>query len=143
LPEYLARAVALRPQQNEGKNLSFIPEQGAPLAMMVARYDRKLAAQVIQPDLENLGRLSLSFGGADLKTNPVLCAVTLTDPRKAVELIEALPESPSTAINGFAPTKNDIVIEAARMLSLHGADRWRHVYERYVHLWTPDQTELR
>ena len=40
LPEYLARAVALRPPQNEGKDLSWIPEQAAPLAMMVARYDR-------------------------------------------------------------------------------------------------------
>ena len=66
----------------------------------------------------------------------------MIDPRKAVELIEALPESPSTAINGFAPTKNDILIEAARLLSLHGDDRWRHVYEHYLLLWTPDQ-ELR
>ena len=69
LPEYLARAVALRPPQSEGKELSFIPEQAAPLAMMVARYDRELAAHVIEPDLENLGRVSLSYGGADLKTN--------------------------------------------------------------------------
>jgi hypothetical protein len=142
LPEYLARAIALRPPQNEGKGLSLIPEQTAPLAMMVARCDRDLAARVIEPDLENLGRVSLSFAGTDLKTTRTLCAMTLIDPHKAVELIEAFPESPSTAINGFAPTKNDIVIEAARLLSLQGDDRWRHVYERYLLLWTPDQ-ELR
>ncbi len=142
LPEFLARAVALRPPQRDGKDLSLIPEQCAPLAMMVARYDRELAAQIIAPDLENLGTLSVSYSGTDLKTTPVLCALALIDPRRAVELIEALPESPSTAINGFAPTKNDILIEAARLLSLHDSNRWRHVYERYLLLWTPDQ-ELR
>ena len=93
LPEYLSRAVALRRPENEGKDPSWIPEQCAPLAMMVARYDRELAAQVIQPDLENLGRVSLSYGGADHKTTRTLCALILIDPRKAVELIEALPEA--------------------------------------------------
>ena len=143
LPEYLARAVALRPPQSDGKDLSFIPEQcctagddGGSLRPRSRRPDHRSPTSKTWEGSRCLTEEPIS------RPIAVLCAETLIDPRKAVELIEALPESPSTAINGFAPTKNDIVIEAARLLSLHGADRWRHVYEHYLLLWTPDQ-ELR
>jgi Carboxypeptidase regulatory-like domain len=139
LPEFLARAIALRPVQGGWSEGSFIPEQNAQLAMMMARYDRKLAAQVIQPDLDRLGSLSLSAHGVDLRTRVTLCALALINPLKAVELIESLPESPTLGLRGFIPGKVDIIVDAAKLLSLHGDDRWRHVYEGYLHLWTPDQ----
>lgn len=139
LPGFLARALALRPPQTERSEESWIPEHVAPLAMMVARYDRHLAAHILQPSLDDLGKLSLSYGGVDLRTSKILCAEILINPRRAVEMIEALPDSPSTVLNGFAPGKNDLVIDAAKLLSLHGEDRWRHVYEHDLLLWTPDQ----
>ena len=117
---------------------SFIPEH-AELAIMVARYDRVLAARVLQASLDDLGKLSLSHDGVDEKTHRVLCAEILVDPRRAVERIEALPDSSTATLNGFAPGKNDTVMNAAKLLSLHGEDRWRHIYDHYLLLWTPDQ----
>jgi 5-hydroxyisourate hydrolase-like protein (transthyretin family) len=139
LPEFLARALVLRPSRKERPGESWIPEHAAPLAMMVARYDRELAARVLEPSLEELGQLRLSYGGADQKTGRILCAEILIEPRAAVERIEALPDSFKTSLNGFAPGKNEIVMDAARLLSLHGEERWRHVYQEYLLLWTPDQ----
>ncbi len=140
LPAFLSRALALRPSRTEQPEAAFIPEH-AELAIMIARYDRDLAAHILQPSLDDLGKLSLSYGGVDEKTPRILCAELLIDPRRAVERIEALPDSPSTTLNGFAPGKNDTVMNAARLLSLHGDDRWRHVYEHYLLLWTPDQQD--
>jgi hypothetical protein len=142
LPEFLARAIALRPAPGEWSEGSWVPEQNAQLAMMVARYDRKLAAQVIQPDLDRLGTLSLSVRGVDLRTHATLCALALIEPLKAADLIESLPDSPTLGLRGSVPGKNDIIVEAAKLLSLHGDDRWRYVYKRFLHLWTPDQEVL-
>ena len=130
--------LALRPSQTEQPGESLIPEH-AELPIIIARYDRDLAARVLQTDLDDLGKLSLSHSGVDEKTPRILCAELLIDPRRAVERIEALPDSSSTALNGFAPGKNDLVVNAARLLSLHGEDRLRHIYKDYLLLWTPDQ----
>jgi hypothetical protein len=138
LAEFLARALALRPPQGGLSERTFLPEQPAMLAIMVARYDRRLAAQVIQPDLENLGKPLLSYGGVDLRTRRTLCAEVVIDPHKAIDQIESLPDRPNT-LYGSAITRNEILIDAAKLLSLHRDDRWRHVYERYLLLWTPDQ----
>lgn len=139
LPEFLARAILLRPPQAEWDYGSWIPDQTAQLAMMVARYDRKLGAQLIQPDLDRLGKPALSFGGADLRTNFTLCTLALIDPFRAAGLIEGLPESPTLGLGGGVGTKHYIIVDAAKLLSLHGDNRWRHVYERFLLLWTPDQ----
>jgi len=142
LPEFLARAIALRPAPGEWSESSWVPEQNAQLGMMVARYDRKLAAQIIQPDLDRVGTLSLSVRGVDLRTHATLCALALIEPLKAADLIESLPDSPTLGLRGSFPGKNDIIVEAAKLLSLNGDDRWRHVYDRFLHLWTPDQRVL-
>ncbi len=142
LPEYLSRAIALRPLPGAWSEGSYIPNQNARLAMMVARYDRKLAALVIQPDLDRLGKLWLSAHGIELRTRVTLCALALVDPLRAVEMIESLPESPGPGLNGFTPGENDIRIDCARLLSLRGDDRWRQVYQQFLLVWTPDQ-ELR
>ena len=65
----------------------------------------------------------------------------LIDPLRAVKLIEGLPETPTSGLSRPRSGQNDILLEAAKLLSLHGDDRWRHVYERYLHLWTPDQQD--
>ena len=54
LPEYLARALALRSPAGGRNNQAFIPEQPASLAMSVARYDRDLAARLLRPELDAL-----------------------------------------------------------------------------------------
>ena len=109
--------------------------------MMVARYDRKLAAQVIQPDLDCLGKAPLPARSAGLQSQATLCALVLIDPLKAVKLIEGSPETPPPGFRGLASGQDDILLEAAKLLSLHGDDRWRHVYERYLYLRTPDQQD--
>jgi len=141
LPEFVARAIAMRPALGERSEGSYIPEQYAQLAMMVARYDRKLAAEVIRPDLDRLGKPSLSIYGTDLQTNATLCALVLIDPLEAARRIESLPDSPTLGPRSLVSGKNYTVLGAAKLLSLHGDDRWRYVYERFLHLWTPGQED--
>jgi hypothetical protein len=71
----------------------------------------------------------------------VLSALALIDPHRAVEQVEALPDDPAPGTNPRA-TKNQARIYVARLLALHDADRWRHVYEYFLYLWTPDQRYL-
>jgi hypothetical protein len=139
LPEFLARAICLRLAPDYSDHGGFIPEQNAQLAMMVARYDRGLAAHVIQPDMDRLGKFTTLALGSDPRTGRTLCSLTLIDPLKAAELIERLPEPPSLSVRGTRIGKYEILIDAAKLLSLHGEDRWRHVYDQHLHLWTPDQ----
>jgi hypothetical protein len=139
LPEFLARALALRPPTGGRNEGSWIPEQAASLAMMVARYDRGLAARIVRPELEGLGiRQGVSPGESAQR---VLTALALIDPRRAVEQVEALADDPGPGTDPNA-TKNMACIQVAKLLALHGAERWRHVYEYFLYLWTPDQRYL-
>ena len=109
--------------------------------MMLARYDLKLAAQVIQPDLDRLGYASLPASTAGLQSQATLCALVLIDPLRVAKLIEGLPHTPSPGFRGLASGQDDILLEAAKLLSLHGDDRWRHVYKQFLYLWTPGQQD--
>ena len=107
--------------------------------MMVARYDRGLAARLIQPELDRTGARQAAFG-ADYASPDILTALALFDPRRAVELVEALPDD----LAGTDPdaTKNRTRISVAKVLALHGADRWRCIYQDFLYLWTPEQRHL-
>ena len=112
----------------------------ASLAMMVARYDRQLAARLLEPALKMTGTYQALLG-SDYVTWPVLAALALIDPRRAGELVEVLADDPGS---GTEPTttKNQARTEIAKLLSFHGAERWRYVYESFLYLWTPDQRSL-
>jgi hypothetical protein len=108
--------------------------------MMVARYDRRLAARLLEPELRKIGSHQAA-SGMDTVTWRLLAALALIDPRRAVEQVEALPDDPGTGTDPNA-TKNMARLSVARLLVLHGAERWRHVCESYLYLWTPDQRLL-
>ena len=70
-----------------------------------------------------------------------LAALALIDPRRAVELVEALPDDPpSDDITTGPSTRRGPRV--AKLLALHGDDRWRLVYQQLLYLWTPDQRYL-
>lgn len=138
LPEYVARALALRPSRWQRNDDSYIREQNAQLAMMISRYDRELAARVIKPDLQEVGTLSLALFGADIRTYRTVCGLALVDPSRAVKLATALPESSTTNLVSISMDKNRVLLEVANLLALHGDNLWRHVYDRFLLLTPPD-----
>jgi protocatechuate 3,4-dioxygenase beta subunit len=142
LAEFLGRTLALRPARGDStdRDQDTRARTTAALAAMMARYDRRLAAHLLAPELQETGTRRTSFR-TDYATARLLAALALIDPRRAVEQVEALPDDPEPGTDPYA-TKNQARIQAARLLALHGAERWRHVYEHFLSLWTPDQRYL-
>jgi hypothetical protein len=142
LPEFLGRTLALRPLRGDQTETieSGVASTTAALAMLVARYDRAAAAHLLEPELKKAGTYQGLFGN-DYVTWRVLAAESVIDPRRAVALVDALPDDPGTGTDPTA-TKNMARMHVARLLALHGADRWQYVYENFLYLWTPDQRNL-
>ena len=142
LGEYLARTLALRPAQGDptGRAGNATTWSTSALAMMIARYDRALAAWLLEPQLQKTGSHALAFG-TDNTTFRILSALAMIDPRRAVELVEALPDDPAPGTDPNA-TKNQARIYVAKALAFHGADRWRYIYQYYSYVWTPDKRNL-
>ncbi len=142
LAEFLARTLALRPAQGDptGHEGNATASSTAALAMMIARYDRALAARLLEPELRNTGSHVMSFGSDDTAFR-VLAALAVIDPKRAVEQVEALPDDPAPGTEPWA-TKNRVRVSVARVLAFHGADRWRYFYEEFLYLWTPDHRFL-
>jgi protocatechuate 3,4-dioxygenase beta subunit len=138
LPDVMARALALRPPTGGRNESAYIPEQTASLAMAVARYDRGLAARILQPELDGLGAAPnpaalLSYTAFEHASEKrVLAALALIDPRQAIERIQRLPdETDPFSFRGQAR------IEMARLLTVQGVARWNEICERQLILWTP------
>ncbi len=142
LAEFLGRTLALRPARGDQTDSDEAVGAGttASLAMMVARYDRPLAARLLEPELHEHGSRVTPFG-MDYVTWRILSALALIDPRRAVEQVEALPDDPAPGTDPNA-TKNQARTYVAKLLALPDADRWRLVYEEFLYLWTPDQRYL-
>ncbi len=142
LAEFLARTLALRPPRGDQTDLyeAGIAGTTAALAMMVARYDRALAASLLEPELRKTGTYQGLFG-SDYVTWRIMAAEALIDPRRAVRLVEALPDDPGAGTDSTT-TKNQARIEIAKLLALHGADRWQYVYQNFLYLWTPQSRYL-
>ena len=141
LPEYLARALALRPPAGGRNDHAFIPEQPASLAMSVARYDRDLAARLLRPELDALGAapspttpVGYAMSESERPTARVLVALALIDPRQAVERMERLADD-----EGTGSSRQDRRLRVARLLAIRGPERWRHIDERELILWDPAQ----
>ncbi len=143
LGEYLGRMLALRSATGDQIDPGEVAavRSKAVLAMMVARYDRQLAARLLQPELREIGAHSIRAGMSDFATTNFLSALALIDPQQAVERVEALPPDPGAGTDSNT-TQNRARLEVAKILALHGADRWRHLYENFLNLWTPDQRDL-
>ncbi|MFI5459602.1 MAG: hypothetical protein ACHRXM_29610 [Isosphaerales bacterium] len=143
LAEFLGRTLALLPASGDQNDLGEVATVRSKvlLAMMVARYDRQLAARLLELQLREIGTHSIRRDVRDFATANVLTALALIDPQQAVERVEALPDDPGAGTDPNT-TKNRARMEVAKMLALHGADRWRHLYENLLNLWTPDQRYL-
>jgi protocatechuate 3,4-dioxygenase beta subunit len=127
LPEFLARALALRPPVGGRNDHAFFPEQTASLSMTVARYDRGLAARLVRPELDTLGtapspRSPVSPMMDSANAGRVLAALALVEPRQAVERIEQLAHQ-----EGTRKYDGPLRIQAATMLALQGLERLRHI----------------
>ncbi len=70
-----------------------------------------------------------------------LAALAMIDPRRAVEMVQALPDDPAPGTSPDA-SKNRARTYVAKMLALHGDDRWQFVYQEILNLWIPDQRYL-
>ncbi len=142
LAEYLARTLALRPPQGDptGREGNVNAYNTPAMAMLIARYDRALAARLLEPELRKIGSHATAFG-TDLVTWRILAALAVIDPKRAVEQVEALPEDPAPGTDPMA-NKYQARIYVAKVLAFHGADRWRYIYQYFLGLWTPDQRYL-
>ncbi len=65
----------------------------------------------------------------------------MIDPRRAVAMVEALPDDPPSDDISDG-TKYQALTSLAKLLALQGDDRWRLVYQQLLYLWTPDQRYL-
>ncbi len=106
------------------------------MAMLVARYDRGLAARVLQPVLEKAGSLEGSFGW-DWVTPNALAALAMIDPRRAVAMVEALPDV-AAADDEDGSLKDQARQRVAKLLALHGIERWKMINRQSFGLWIPD-----
>ena len=93
------------------------------------------------PELREAGNHPTRSGRGDLATANVLAALALIDPQQAVERVLALPDDTGARTDPMT-TKNWARIQVAKVLAVHGADRWRHVCARLLSLGTPDQKDL-
>lgn len=140
LPEFLARALALRPPAGGRNDHAFFPEQAAGLAITVAPYDREPAARILRPDLDSLGAapdpsapLSFTVRTGE-SAGRVLAALAAVDPLRAVALAEHLDHSEAT--RAF---RREAHLRVARILALHGDARRRSIDEYDLNLLSPLQ----
>jgi protocatechuate 3,4-dioxygenase beta subunit len=141
LAEFLGRTLALRPSRGDQADRDDVvsARTTGPLAAMVARYDRTLAARLLEPELRKIEGRRVHPGMDE--SWRVLAALALIDPRHAVEMVQALPDDPAPGSSPDA-SKNRARIYVARMLALHGTDRWECFYRDFLNLWIPDQRYL-
>ena len=143
MAEFLGRTLALRPAitgQTDPDQFASVRSMML-LAMMVARYDRQLAARLLEREFREIGTHSIRRGMTDFATTNVLPALALIDPQQAVERVLALPDGPGAGTN-TQTTKNQVRMHVAKILARDRADRWRYIYEYIFYLWTPDQRRL-
>jgi hypothetical protein len=135
LQESVWRAVALRGPWLEERGEGRGGRADAELAMNLARYDRAAAAAV-------LARALAAYATTDRDTYRqafVAMALVLIDPRRAVSLVEALPDDPGL---DTALPKNAARRLAAETLANRAPARWRAARERGIALWLPEGIDL-
>jgi hypothetical protein len=122
------RAVAMRPPRPSGGDPSGSSEQGAAaLAITLARYDRAVARQVLEPAAARAR--SLVDRTPLLRGHELFAAAAVIDPTWAVALADALPDdTPGTPIHPKATIRRAI----AEVLAYDGAERWDQLESSYL-----------
>ncbi len=132
-PELLRRgfwlAIALRPPRPAGGDPTGRTEEGpADLAIALARYDRAVARQVLEPAA---GRArALVERNTIARGHDLFAAATMIDPAWAVALADALPDdTPATPMHPKATIRRVI----AEVLAYTGPERWDHLDFHYLY----------
>jgi hypothetical protein len=123
-------AVALRPPRPAGGDPDGRYEEAtAKLALGLARYDRAVARQVLEPVAKRAR--SVNATGRASRGHTLFAAAALIDPAWAVALIDALPDDPPGAdVRPKALARQAV----ADVLAHGGAGRWEHVEQMYLWL---------
>ncbi|MEJ7637723.1 MAG: hypothetical protein WKF75_06965 [Singulisphaera sp.] len=103
--------------------------------MNLARYDRAAASAVLAPAVAAYG----TTDGDTHRQGFVAMAEVLIDPRRAVAMVEALPDDSG---HDRALPKNAARAFAAEMLGKHGDARWQTARQWGVSLWRPEGSDL-
>jgi hypothetical protein len=126
LAEVFWRAVALYPEVEDpridfGQDLAAASE-----ALLLARYDREVAATLFEPFAAYTRRLSLR-DGSDVNTTILLARAAL-DPRGGAALVESLPPARTLDINDPA---NWARYSVAEQLAEPPERRWMSIWRFY------------
>jgi hypothetical protein len=100
----------------------------AKIAAPLARYHKVIARLLIEP-----------IDPASLDDWNPLIATAAIDPRRAVELIERIPEP---AANDYQEFKNRARVEIAQALARKGEVFWKYIRSHVSYLWIPDVEDL-
>ncbi len=96
----------------------------AKIAASLAQYHKVIARLLIEPiDPASLDDL-----------NPLIATAAI-DPRRAIELIERIPEP---AANDYHEFKNRARVEIAQSLARNGDSFWKYIRSHVSYLWIPD-----
>jgi hypothetical protein len=134
------KAVALRrPRPMVGDLLGEYERVIAWLAIGLARYDRDVARQVLEP----VALRAASLGGGNVRgrqAHELFAAAAVIDPAWAVSLADAIPDAPPGSANNPRQLARRLV---ATVLAYAGSARWDHLDRRYLGRFVDDQDDER
>jgi hypothetical protein len=134
VPECFWRAASWRGKAPATSRPKSMPD--ALLALLLARYDRTVARAILEPSVSG----GLSRPGADAYDS--LRAVAAVDPRRAVTLLDTVPDDPDAGLNPFRNPKNEARLSLAGALAARPEDRWDRAVEKLLHLWTVGREDI-
>jgi hypothetical protein len=135
--EYLWRSLAMRrPNPWKGDLNGRMPGQAdAPLALMVARYDRAIARSLVEPLARGTGPAHAYFSNR----GELHAAAAAIDPKWAVALVEAMADDPDIKIKH---PKNSARLAVATVLGRAGEQRFRKLQSSFLLLWVRDTEDF-
>jgi hypothetical protein len=128
--EAIGRTLSLRqPPTRDGRDEPF----DARVALMIARYDRDLAWDLLEKYASPDKPPDTDYRGV------VPVALAVIDPRKAIALVEAKPEDPQVKLG---QPKLQAVLAVANVLARPAERRWKYVLGQCLYLWVPDTEDI-
>ncbi len=139
LDELFALACALRlpfgeSLQDSDRGRSAI--SAVSMAMNVALQDADLASRILAPWIAMIPEFGQTRGSSAV-AGVILAALALTDPRKAVTMIENLPDDPAD-FSGLQSPKNQARLLAASLFVRDHADQVEFINRYFVSRWSPN-----
>jgi hypothetical protein len=140
--EFLWRTLAMRPAWRSGDTRDEIPLiAGTRIALVVGRYDREIACQILDGLAETELAKAASAGASEASyyITSLLKAVAYVAPSHAGSLLARLPDSGGETATSL---RNEGRLEVARILATpSGEERWRMLERSLLHVWPIDSEE--